>query len=932
MSFDKFHIPPQEYQKFLEILKANTKVEYRKGSKNFILSGKFSQIEYANKLLQYLIKLKGGNEAIHHSGNVDQTHQDSSRGSDELGSEPSSIAESSSFEVQPQFMKLLKQVYKRDLQDIEGKFAVKIVWEESASEVCISSRKKSKSQNRCPDGCEAFIDLYQKFHPKIRREVVELSNEASESRIREAISFVQRNNPAVVEKVENSLVVYAEKDGISSSVYALKQTLGLREDSSRRKTRRGQRNESRDAHEHYEVQQPFPPLPQHLKQVLNNGVVLSLYQGDITDERVDAIVNAANENLQHGAGVAAAIVRKGGRQIQDESNRLIKKYGQLDVGEATYTGGGILPCCYVIHAVGPRWGAHGSEKSIFLLRQACVRSLRLAAQLELSSIALTAISSGIFGMPKDICAQVMFKAVEEFSASDGAEFSTLRDVRMVIIDDPTISVFQEEFVKRYLSKEASPRTVTNQRRPSHEDRETSPATILKQDPQKFSGDNSVNSMGRTQNEDNKPSDAKSERDGELESPGEQTAQDEENNDQRDVSDSVKEMPLSNQGTGNTNKANIPSSVKSPETEQEGADSETKDDNCASVENSHKGNKRIPSKHPSGRGRGISFPGKDRSTPNGSVHFQGQNVDAVRGGGVTSKTVTTTSSPPGLTVTDEGKHLAQNLCNRVKDDQKTNGRESVEYKNETERANSKTNSLLEGSQSLESESQKKNIDKEDATDESEERSPKEQKTAVQSNVYQPNASGDALPSGESIADMGKIIEESSERSEEGTKLSTAEKATNVKPTHDQSAKEHTHTYGGVKDVSDPVGDATSHDPVIYQTTEKEMEAVIEGSSKGDQSLLRGPNPLSDLQASPQAVNEVNKDAVGESRDAQKSPNGESGTGTKACFLFSPSLCVCLFCSFVFCECVCLNHHIILSMLSFKCHSKLALLLLFFHFSV
>ena len=320
--------------------------------------------------------------------------------------------------------------------------------------------------------------------------------------------------------------------------------LPLMQKCSSRNTRQGQRNNSTDS----EVQQTGFHLPQHLNQVLKNGVVLSLYQGDITDERVDAIVNAANENLQHGAGVAAAIVRKGGRQIQDESNRLIKKYGQLDVGEATYTGGGILPCCYVIHAVGPRWGAHGSEKSIFLLRQACARSLRLAAQLELSSIALTAISSGIFGMPKDICAQVMFKAVEAFSASDGAEFSTLRDVRMVIIDDPTISVFQEEFVKRYLSKEA-PRTVTNQRLPSHEDRETSPPTILKQDPQKFSGDNSVNSMGRTQNEDNKPSDAKSEPDGELESPREQTAQGEENNDQRDVSDSVKERPLSNQGTG-----------------------------------------------------------------------------------------------------------------------------------------------------------------------------------------------------------------------------------------------------------------------------------------------------------------------------------------------------------------------------------------------
>ena len=245
-------------------------------------------------------------------------------------------------------------------------------------------------------------------------------------------------------------------------------------------------------------------MPQHLHQALKNDVVLSLYQGDITDERVDAIVNAANESLQHGAGVAGAIVRKGGRQIQDESNRLTQKYGQLNVGEATYTSGGFLPCRYVIHTVGPRWREHGRDKSIFLLRKACVGSLRVAAQLELSSIALAAISSGIFGMPKEICAQVMFKAVEEFSASDDAEFSTLRDVRIVIIDYPTISVFHEEFFKRYLSQEASPGKVTNRQGPFQLERKTSPVTNLKQDQQKFEGDSSVDSMGRTQTENNKP--------------------------------------------------------------------------------------------------------------------------------------------------------------------------------------------------------------------------------------------------------------------------------------------------------------------------------------------------------------------------------------------------------------------------------------------
>ena len=113
-------------------------------------------------------------------------------------------------------------------------------------------------------------------------------------------------------------------------------------------------------------------------------------------------------------------------------------------------------------------------------------------------------------------------------------------------------------------------------------------------------------------------------------------------------------------------------------------------------------------------------------------------------------------------------------------------------------------------------------------------------------------------------------------------------------HDQSVKEHTHIYGDVTGIPDPNCDATSHDPVnkISQTTGKEVEAVIQGSAKGDHSLSRSPNHSSDLKASPQVVNKVNKDAVGESRNAEGSPNGESGTGTKACFLFFPSFCVCL----------------------------------------
>ena len=186
----------------------------------------------------------------------------------------------------------------------------------------------------------------------------------------------------------------------------------------------------------------------------------SLHQSDITDERVDAIVHAANKWLRHGDGVAAAIMRKGGHQIEEEFRRIMsdRKGRPLNVGDVVYTSGGNLSCRFVIHTVGPKWNIRQNKKSISLLHRVCMESLRLATQLELCSMAFPAIGSGNVGLPKDICAQVMFDAVKEFSSSTDAELGTLRDVRIVIIDDETISVFREEFVKCYTSQETSPAT------------------------------------------------------------------------------------------------------------------------------------------------------------------------------------------------------------------------------------------------------------------------------------------------------------------------------------------------------------------------------------------------------------------------------------------------------------------------------------------
>jgi len=137
-------------------------------------------------------------------------------------------------------------------------------------------------------------------------------------------------------------------------------------------------------------------------KVIINRTILELALGDITDLDTDAIVNAANAALQLGGGVAGAIRRKGGSRIQEECNEI----GGIHVGGAVKTTAGNLKAKCVIHAVGP---VHGEEHEDEKLKDATLNSLFLADKNRLKSIASPAISTGIFGFPKDRCAIIMLQ-------------------------------------------------------------------------------------------------------------------------------------------------------------------------------------------------------------------------------------------------------------------------------------------------------------------------------------------------------------------------------------------------------------------------------------------------------------------------------------------------------------------------------------------
>lgn len=174
---------------------------------------------------------------------------------------------------------------------------------------------------------------------------------------------------------------------------------------------------------------------------------MSVYKGDLTSQRVDVIVNAANNRLRHERGVAKAILDKGGKAIEVESHTIIANRGTLKDGEAVATTSGYLPCKKVVHAVGPVFRDLGLSQSRSILRRACINSLSVAQ--DCLSIALPAIGSGGCGMPKDVCAQVMFDAVEVFVKQGNPKKKKITDIRFVNIDDPSYQAFRNEFISRY---------------------------------------------------------------------------------------------------------------------------------------------------------------------------------------------------------------------------------------------------------------------------------------------------------------------------------------------------------------------------------------------------------------------------------------------------------------------------------------------------
>lgn len=205
------------------------------------------------------------------------------------------------------------------------------------------------------------------------------------------------------------------------------------------------------------------PEVQYTKQLYNN-LKISVWKDDLTRHKADAVVNAANEDLRHIGGLALALSKAGGPAIQRESSELIKENGKFPTGSAVCTSAGYLPCKIIIHAVGPEVSHNPSQSEINKasdsLTNAIIKILKITDEKKLDSVAIPAVSSGIFNFPRALCADIIVETVMTFS-KQRKQGSKALEVRLVNNDDPTVKEMERACYK-FFTYDPMNATVQNQ--------------------------------------------------------------------------------------------------------------------------------------------------------------------------------------------------------------------------------------------------------------------------------------------------------------------------------------------------------------------------------------------------------------------------------------------------------------------------------------
>lgn len=206
--------------------------------------------------------------------------------------------------------------------------------------------------------------------------------------------------------------------------------------------------------------------PPYCEVKLGDGTVVSICKGNLTRYLTDVVVNASNEELKHIGGLAYALSQAAGPQLQRECDDLVRKHGPVWPGCAVITGAGNLPCKQVIHAVGPRWDSSEKDKCVRLLKKAVRESLQLAETYNHRSIAIPAISSGVFGFPLKECASSIVTAIKETTGKKSGS-DCLKQIDLVDLQEDTIRALTDAMKEVFRDELSSSKWSSNYKTEKH---------------------------------------------------------------------------------------------------------------------------------------------------------------------------------------------------------------------------------------------------------------------------------------------------------------------------------------------------------------------------------------------------------------------------------------------------------------------------------
>ncbi|XP_019646327.1 PREDICTED: uncharacterized protein LOC109486858 [Branchiostoma belcheri] len=343
--------------------------------------------------------------------------------------------------VDPWALHILKQTKKSELQKSLTQNHVRLLPNKAHTSVQFIPIDRSQPSN-LEKARNDFVDLYQDVFGSLKYEDMDISgysigsDEARKAleRVTEAYSLVQMT------EVEDRIFSFY---GVESDIREARKTLCAMLDlPMHRKDRLARQNvATRNDTPTSTTAQPVPGTSSspmlHGDQQFEcnlNGVKITVMKGDITKQGVDVIVNASDTNLLHGGGVAAAIVRAGGPTIQSECRDYLTSQGPIKTTECMWTTPGHLPCKQIIHAAGPK---HYDSNTLQMMRQTFINIFTMAVELKATSVAVPAISTGMYGVPADVCAQAIFDAIMDFTQHGSTSLSNICivDINLTTVQD-----------------------------------------------------------------------------------------------------------------------------------------------------------------------------------------------------------------------------------------------------------------------------------------------------------------------------------------------------------------------------------------------------------------------------------------------------------------------------------------------------------------